>query len=130
MWKFICNFTSLTEKKCPRMRNGSGDSCIDVDHINIPSERNFKIKRVSTAVQTSPLIPYRLRFWPKASGSVKCDPEKHACSIIHFQCCCRTISQLFLSQIGLTIVLVLWALAGAAAFYYTEGKLKNKNWNE
>lgn len=106
------------------MRNGNGDSCIDVDHINVQSEKSSKIKRVSTAVQTSPLIPYRLRFWPKAPRSVKCDPEKHACSIVHFQCCCRTLSQWFLSQIGLTVVLVLWALAGAAAFYYTEGKFR------
>lgn len=107
------------------MRNGNGDSCIDVDNINIQSEKTFRIKRVSTAVQTSPLVPYRLRFWPKASGNGKCDPDKHVCSIVHFQCCCRTISQFFLSQIGLTLVLVLWALAGAAAFYYTEGEFKN-----
>lgn len=116
----------LSEEKCSRMRNGSGESCIDVDHINIQSEKNFKNKRVSTAVQTSPLVPYRLRFWPKAPKTAKCDPEKHACSIVHFQCCCRTISQFFLSQIGLTLVLVLWALAGAAAFYYTEGKFSDR----
>lgn len=104
------------------MRNGNGESCIDVDHINIQSERNCKGKRVSTGVQTTPLVPYRLRFWPKASGGVKCDPDGSACSVVHFRCCCRTISQFFLSQIGLTFVLVLWALAGAAAFYYTEGE--------
>lgn len=104
------------------MRNGNGDSCIDVDHINIHPEHNCKGKRVSTGVQTNPLVPYRLRFWPKASRSPKGDPDGRACSAAHFHCCCRTISQFFLSQIGLTLVLVLWALAGAAAFYYTEGE--------
>lgn len=111
---------------CQKMKTGNGDSsCIDVDHINLESERNYKNKYVSIGVQTSPLVPYRLRFWPKGSSNVKCNPDESGCSKLQLKCCCHTFSRLCLSQIGLTIMLVFWALLGAAAFFYTEGKSVN-----
>lgn len=112
----------ISVRKCQKMITGNGDTCIDVDHVHLENCRNYKNKHVSIGTQTSPLVPYRLRFWPKGSRNVKCDPSQSSCSKVQLKCCCRTFSQLFLSQIGLTVVLVIWALVGAAGFFYTEGE--------
>lgn len=99
------------------MRTGNGDKCIDIDHITL--ERNYKNKKLNIATQTSHVVPYRLKFWPKLTGSVKCGEDAKA--LEHVVCCCRTLSQWCLSQVGLALILVCWALLGAFAFYQTEG---------
>ncbi|EFA01840.2 uncharacterized protein LOC103312662 isoform X1 [Tribolium castaneum] len=108
---------SNEETKNNRMK--PGDTCVDIDQINLEAN-NYKNKFTNASVQTSPLIPYRLRFWPK-NCDFKCAPEDSCCSKVGLVCCCRIISQWVLSQVGLTIVVVLWALLGAFAFYKTEG---------
>lgn len=99
-----------------KMRQNSNDNCIDIDHINLESERNYKNKYITISVQTSPIVPYRLRIFPKM-----CSMDEKENSQNKLKTCCRIISQIFLSQIGLTITLILWALLGAAGFYSTEG---------
>lgn len=100
------------------MRTGNGDKCIDIDHITL--ERNYKNKRLSVATQTSHVVPYRLKFWPKWTGTAKCGEDAKAFE--HVACCCRTLSQWCLSQVGLAVILFCWALLGAFAFYQTEGE--------
>ncbi|RZB38956.1 uncharacterized protein BDFB_010321, partial [Asbolus verrucosus] len=102
------------------MKNGNGETCIDIDHINLEAN-NYKNKYTSASVQTSPLIPYRLRFWPRSTCDFKCDPSESSCTKIRLTCCCRVLSQWVLSQVGLTIIVLTWALLGAFAFYKTEG---------
>lgn len=102
-----------------KMGSGKGDNCINIDHIHLESERNYKNKFQAIGVQTSPLVPYRLRFWPVRASYVKCPEESSAKDKIKF--CFKTLSQWFLSQVGLTLILIMWALLGAAAFYKTEG---------
>lgn len=100
------------------MRTGNGDKCIDIDQITL--ERNYKNKKLHVSTQTSQVVPYRLKFWPKITSTTKCTGDAKA--IERMTCCCRTFSQWCLSQIGLTIILFCWALFGALAFYQTEGK--------
>lgn len=107
------------------MKNGSNEACVDIDHIHLETN-NYKNKFKNSSVQTSPLIPYRLRFWPKTSCDYKCNPSENNCTKIRLTCCCRLLSQWILSQIGLTIVVISWALLGAFAFYKAEGKFLNK----
>ncbi|XP_017779880.1 PREDICTED: uncharacterized protein LOC108565101 [Nicrophorus vespilloides] len=100
-----------------KIPSGMGDNCIDIEQINL--DRNYKNKFKSVGSQTSHLVPYRLRFWPlRASINIKC-ADAGLKEII--KCCLKTLSQWFLSQIGLTAILFTWALLGAAAFYKTEG---------
>lgn len=102
------------------MRNGNGDSStIDVDHINL--ENHYK-KFADVTVQTTHLVPYRLRYWPKLFCDVKLSPSEKNCTKLRLQCCGRVLSQWLLSQFGLTIILIAWALLGAFAFFKTEGK--------
>ncbi|KAB0800052.1 hypothetical protein PPYR_07932 [Photinus pyralis] len=111
----------LNRRNCDKMRTGSGDNYIDVDHITLESERNYKNRFHSIGVQTSQLLPYRLRLLPKFSADIKCDPSG-SCSFKSKLCCWgKTLSQWIFSQIGLTLILLNWALLGAAAFYHTEG---------
>lgn len=117
------NCAALNRRNCEKMRTGNGDNYIDVDHITLESERNYKNRFNSVGVQTSQLLPYRLRFWPKLVSDFKCDPSGNSSIKNKLKCCGRTLSQWFLSQIGLLIILFNWALLGAAAFYKTEGKL-------
>ncbi|KRT86259.1 hypothetical protein AMK59_1958 [Oryctes borbonicus] len=105
------------QKVASNMRTGSGDKCIDIDHITL--ERNYKNKKLNVATQTSHVVPYRLKFWPKLTGTLKCGEDARA--LEHVACCCRTLSQWCLSQVGLALILVCWALLGAFAFYQTEG---------
>ncbi|XP_045479538.1 TWiK family of potassium channels protein 18-like [Harmonia axyridis] len=103
------------------MKNGNGDtSCVDIDHITF-ERNNYKNKLVEASVQTSPLIPYRLRFWPRSSCDMQYDPKKESCTVVGLQCGCKVVTQWVLSQMGLTLVVFGWALLGAYAFYKTEG---------
>ncbi|KAG5880759.1 hypothetical protein JTB14_010942 [Gonioctena quinquepunctata] len=102
----------------PKMRTGNGDSCVDIDHMNI--EHNLKNKKTDAAVQTSHLVPYRLRFLPGTNCDVKLSPSETNCAL-KLKCCCRIVSRWILSQVGLTVVVVIWALLGALAFFKTEG---------
>lgn len=101
------------------MKTGNGDVCLDIGHLNIT---NCKIKKTDASVQTLHLIPYRLRFLPGTDCDVKVGPCENSCAL-RCSFCCRIFSQWILSQIGLSIIVVLWALLGALAFFYTEGKL-------
>lgn len=87
----------------------------------------------STAVQTIHGLPYMLRVLPKVRDIVdeenSADPKKSSRLWRHL----RFLGRLSLSQFGLAWLLAFWAVAGAAAFYATEGprereqvlKLKN-----
>lgn len=112
----------LNRRNCDKMRTGNGDNYIDVDHITLESERNYKNRFHSIGVQTSALLPYRLRFWPRLNSDIKCDPSGNSSLKDKLRCFGRTLSQWIFSQLGLTIILFNWALLGAAAFYKTEGK--------
>ncbi|XP_068908358.1 uncoordinated protein 58-like isoform X1 [Tenebrio molitor] len=117
----VCDGVSLKTKNSTKMKSENGDTCIDVDHVTLEAN-NYKNKYTNASVQTSPLIPYRLRFWPRSTCDVKCDPnENGCCTKIRLTCCCRILSQWVLSQVGLTVVVLSWALLGAFAFYKTEG---------
>lgn len=100
----------------------NGDNCIDIDHINLETERNYKNKFITIGIQTSPIVPYRLRIWPRKSTIATCHSEEKSPKKA-LRGCCKILSQWFLSQIGLTIILIFWALLGAAGFYKTEGKV-------
>lgn len=93
-----------------------GNNCIDIDHINLESERNYKNRFKSIHIQTSPIVPYRLRIFPKM-----CSVQDEKFNQNQLKTFFRIISQLFLSQFGLTMTLLFWALVGAAGFYNTEG---------
>ncbi|XP_015593302.1 TWiK family of potassium channels protein 7 [Cephus cinctus] len=83
----------------------------------------LSISTRSIAVQASCGIPYRLRVIPvwkdfveESSGPIS-DP-KESSRIAKYL---RFLGRLSLCQIGLTALLILWALGGAASFYATEG---------
>lgn len=99
------------------MKTSNGEACIDISHMNIDG---YKIKKLDASVQTLHLIPYRLRFLPGTNCDVKLGPSENNCAL-RCNCCCRIFSQWILSQVGLSVVVVLWALLGALAFFYTEG---------
>lgn len=109
----------LNRRNCDKMRTGNGDNYVDVDHITLESERNYKNRFHSIGVQTSALLPYRLRFFPKFHTYLGCDPSSSLTNKLCF--CGKTLSQCLFSQVGLTFILINWALLGAAAFYKTEG---------
>ncbi|XP_049810344.1 uncharacterized protein LOC126253210 [Schistocerca nitens] len=71
----------------------------------------------SVEVQVSPSPQYRLRFLP-ICGCTADESEWEFC-----QCCfiIRLVGRWAFSQCGLGILLVIWALLGAAAFHSTEG---------
>lgn len=98
---------------------------VDLDDINrmtIECEKNFKnINFVSVSVQATPYPPYRLRILPKRRRKIKSDREKCDCSKDKINSCCITTSRWMFSQCGLTIIIIIWALLGAAAFHETEG---------
>ncbi|CAH1159549.1 unnamed protein product [Phaedon cochleariae] len=98
------------------MRPGNGDHSVEVDHV----DNGLKNRRVDASVQTTHLVPYRLRFLPPTSCDVKLGPSEPSCAL-RISCCCRVLSQWLLSQIGLSLVVVVWALLGALAFFNTEG---------
>lgn len=87
----------------------------------------------STGIQTVHGLPYMLRVLPKVRDIVdeenSADPKKSSRLCRHL----RFLGRLSLSQFGLAWLLAFWAVAGAAAFYATEGprereqvlKLKN-----
>ncbi|XP_074025979.1 uncharacterized protein isoform X2 [Leptinotarsa decemlineata] len=102
----------------PKMRTGNGDTCVDIDHMTL--DHNLKNKKTDAAVQTTHLVPYRLRFLPGTDCDVKLSPSETSCSL-KLKCCCRILSRWILSQVGLSIVVVIWALLGALAFFRTEG---------
>lgn len=106
-----------------KMRAENGDTTISVDHMTI--EQNYKNKKHDASVQTLHLIPYRLRFVPGFDCDVKLSPSEKNC-ILKLNCCCRIFSQWILSQVGLTMVVMTWALLGAYAFYHTEGERELK----
>lgn len=101
-----------------KMKSINGDACLDIDHLDLGK---YKIKKVDANTQTLHLIPYRLRFLPVTDCDVKLGPSENNYTL-RCQCCCRLFSQWILSQVGLTIIVVIWALLGALAFFYTEGK--------
>lgn len=105
-----------------KMRNGIGDYYADVEHIRVglmpcPKKPNGA-PTADAEVQTTHLVPYRLRFWPRCN--FKLGPSETSCAL-KCQCCLMVLGQWLLSQAGLTIILVIWALLGAYAFYVTEG---------
>ncbi|XP_018570482.1 uncharacterized protein LOC108910376 isoform X2 [Anoplophora glabripennis] len=100
------------------MRADNADTCINIDHVNL--DNNYKNRLVEASVQTTHLVPYRLRFWPGTNCDVKLSPSETNCAL-KAKCCCRILSQWILSQVGLTIVVTIWALLGALAFFNTEG---------
>uniref|UniRef100_A0A6P7FJD9 Uncharacterized protein LOC114330851 isoform X1 n=2 Tax=Diabrotica virgifera virgifera TaxID=50390 RepID=A0A6P7FJD9_DIAVI len=101
-----------------KMRPSNGDTTtIDVDHMKLTNNKN---KKVDASVQTLHIVPYRLRFVPGTDCDVKLSPSEKSCAL-KLACCCRLLSQWILSQIGLSMILVVWALLGAYAFYNTEG---------
>ncbi|XP_015514858.1 uncharacterized protein LOC107220689 [Neodiprion lecontei] len=77
----------------------------------------------STGVQTCPTIPYRLRMFPSLQDPPVLvrdsseNPKKSSKICKHL----RLLGRLTLCQFGLAWLLSLWAIAGAAAFYSTEG---------
>ncbi|XP_051175973.1 TWiK family of potassium channels protein 7-like isoform X3 [Leptopilina boulardi] len=87
----------------------------------------------ATGVQTIHGLPYMLRVLPKVKDIVdeenSADPKKSSILCRHL----RFLGRLSLSQFGLAWLLTFWVVAGAAAFYTTEGprereqvlKLKN-----
>lgn len=108
-------------KKSEKMGSGKGDNCINIDQIHLDADKNYRNKFQSVGIQTSPLVPYRLRFWPVRPSHFKCPEESTTKDKLKF--CFRTLSQWFLSQIGLTLILIVWGLLGAAAFFKTEGEI-------
>ncbi|KAF5296955.1 hypothetical protein FQR65_LT10107 [Abscondita terminalis] len=111
----------FNRRNCDKMRTGNVDNYIDVDHITLESERNYKNRFHSIGVQTSTLLPYRLRFFPKFHSDIDCVAPSGSSFINKLCFCGKTLSQCLFSQVGLTFILVNWALLGAAAFYKTEG---------
>ncbi|CAG9762431.1 unnamed protein product [Ceutorhynchus assimilis] len=111
---------SFPGEKSNKMKNS--ELYVDVDHIHVGLTNSIKTEPaiVNAAVQTSHLVPYRLRFWPKTDCDFKLSPSETSCSL-KLKCCFKIVSQWLLSQIGLTIVVIIWALIGAYAFYNTEG---------
>lgn len=95
----------------------------DINRLSVESERNYKNKFLSVGVQVSPLPPYRLRVLPQSMRKVKSDPEKCDCSKGRAALCCTATGRWMFSQCGLTVIIITWALLGAAAFHETEGKL-------
>lgn len=102
------------------MINGNGDtSCVDIDHVTL--ENNYKNRFVDAYVQTTPLVPYRLRFWPRSQCDISYDPEKTNFAKVIVGSTCRFFMRFVLSQFGLTLIVFGWALLGALAFYKSEG---------
>ncbi|XP_046742236.1 uncharacterized protein LOC124408943 [Diprion similis] len=77
----------------------------------------------STGVQTCPTIPYRLRMFPSLQDPPLLvrdsaeNPKESSKICKHL----RLLGRMTLCQFGLAWLLSLWAIAGAAAFYSTEG---------
>ncbi|KAH1019577.1 hypothetical protein HUJ04_009371 [Dendroctonus ponderosae] len=109
------------------MKNGTGDFYVDMDHIQVGFRGTAKGEQTTAEaeVQTTHLVPYRLRFWPRTDCKFKLGPSESSCSL-KCKCCCQLLSQWMLSQVGLTIVVIIWALLGAYAFYVTEGPREQK----
>ncbi|XP_030752320.1 uncharacterized protein LOC115879565 [Sitophilus oryzae] len=109
-----------------KMKNGGGgnsDFIVDVDHIEIGLRDNSKKTESSysdVGVQTTHLVPYRLRFWPRTDCDFKISHSDASC-MLKCHCCMKLVSQWILSQVGLTIIVITWALLGAYAFFKTEG---------
>lgn len=98
----------------------------DVNRLTIECEKNFKnVKYVSVSVQATPNPPYRLRIWPKRWRRIKSDPEKCDFTRDAIGNCCVATSRWIFSQCGLTVIIIIWALLGAAAFHETEGNYIN-----
>lgn len=96
----------------------------DVNRLTLENEKHFKKeykKFVSVSVQATPSPPYRLRLFPKRSRKIKSAPENCDCNKDRIGFCCVTISRVMFSQCGLTVIIIIWALLGAAAFHETEG---------
>ncbi|KAH1019580.1 hypothetical protein HUJ04_009374, partial [Dendroctonus ponderosae] len=110
-----------------KMKNGTGDFYVDMDHIQVGFRGTAKGEQTTAEaeVQTTHLVPYRLRFWPRTDCKFKLGPSESSCSL-KCKCCCQLLSQWMLSQVGLTIVVIIWALLGAYAFYVTEGPREQK----
>lgn len=107
------------------MKNGGGgnsDFIVDVDHIEIGLRDNSKKTESysDVGVQTTHLVPYRLRFWPRTDCDFKISHSDASC-MLKCHCCMKLVSQWILSQVGLTIIVITWALLGAYAFFKTEG---------
>ncbi|XP_019870502.2 potassium channel subfamily K member 2 isoform X2 [Aethina tumida] len=114
------NKKSLVAKFSMKSCGNVADSCVTIDQINL--ENGFsRSKLVERSAQTSHLIPYRLRFWPRLKSNVKLGPSESSCTKLRLICLCRVVSQWLLSQVGLTLILFIWALVGAYGFLITEG---------
>lgn len=137
----MCNSSPFSGENPLKMRNGIGDYYADFEHIRVglmpgPKKPN-DAPTADAEVQTTHLVPYRcftptlrfknilefllffrLRFWPRCN--FKLGPSETSCAL-KCQCCLMVLGQWLLSQAGLTIILVIWALLGAYAFYVTEG---------
>lgn len=121
--------TKLNENRNLKNCLKTDDYHIDLEDVNKLTfdcdKKNFiKNRYVSVSVQTSPTPPYRLRILPKRTRKRKSDPEKCDCNKDKITVCCLATSRIIFSQCGLTIVIIIWALLGAAAFHETEGNNK------
>ncbi|GLV35360.1 uncharacterized protein CBL_01490 [Carabus blaptoides fortunei] len=121
-----CMATGDTGKNCcgERKMRTNDEHKVDLEDINrlsVESDRNYRNKFLSVGVQVSPLPPYRLRVLPMSMRKVKSDPEKCDCGKDRVALCCTATGRLMFSQCGLTVIIITWALLGAAAFHETEG---------
>ncbi|CAG9856852.1 unnamed protein product [Phyllotreta striolata] len=116
---------SHEEPPIGKMRGTENGDATTIDVDQMTKEQNIKNRKLDASVQTLHLVPYRLRFVPGLRCDVKLSPSERNCAL-KLGCCCRIFGQWALSQVGLTVVVVIWALLGACAFYYTEGERELK----
>ncbi|XP_071573297.1 uncharacterized protein [Temnothorax nylanderi] len=97
--------TTLSSEISPRLKNGV-----------IPTKKWTK----SVTVQTIEGLPLRLRFLPTLRD-IEEDNGNSSEKFSRFWKYLRFLGRLSLSQFGLLWILVIWTVAGAAAFCATEG---------
>ncbi|XP_024869546.1 potassium channel subfamily K member 10-like isoform X1 [Temnothorax curvispinosus] len=98
--------TTLSSEISPRLKNGV-----------IPTKNWTK----SVTVQTVEGLPLRLRFLPYLSRDIEEDNGTSSGKFSRFCKYLRFLGRVSLSQFGLLWILVIWTVAGAAAFCATEG---------
>nr|CAD7393569.1 unnamed protein product [Timema cristinae] len=88
----------------------------DLDMKNVANQYS------SVGIQVSPSPQYRLRFLPICGcTTIEESNDWEFCGVEGLYFLLRLAGRWVLSQCGLTVILFLWALLGAAAFEATEG---------
>ncbi|XP_012261564.2 uncharacterized protein LOC105689248 isoform X1 [Athalia rosae] len=88
---------------------------------DVEARRQVETSR-STGVQTCTTMPYRLRMLPSLADVPHLEePSENPKKPSRFRKHLRFLARLTFCQFGLAWLLSLWAVAGAAAFYSTEG---------